>query len=730
MPHPFVERRNTYHDQWYKVDSLRPRLRAGVGVRRRSHQGKAWYILSQPDSNAHFRLSDELYAFVALMDGKRSMDEIWRLNQEQATDPLTQGEVLSLLGRLQESGLLFTDTPVETGLILQRRQERLLKKIASTVMSFLFLRIPLWTPDRFFTRFQNVGGLIFRPGGFCLWLVLLGLALHALVVNWSAFMGEARLTLAPGNIIWIYVVVVLAKIVHEFGHGFACKYFSAQDGLHGEVNTLGVMFLFFVPVPYVDVSSSVQIRSRFSRAAIALAGVYAELFLAFGAMLVWAQSAPGTGLHILARNCVIITSISTILFNINPLLRFDGYFVFSDLADFPNLYQRAQTYTLYCIKRYLLGVTTASTVVTALREKRMYPVYAVAAFIYRLLITAGIFFILEGTFFLLGYVLACALAFVWFGVPLIKGAAWLVQSPELAGMRARVQLRFLGVASLLLFLLLGVPVESAVLADSVVESRSQRLIYAEVEGLLMDFARTDMAVVQEESMIAMIANPEMEARLKAMRLTIAIAEAKMHLAQSEGNVDAAGQLMLELAGLRSQGVTLAAAAARQRMTAPVNGIWLAPDLSRRRGKWVRKGDLLGVVYTPHDVRIRAVVDQFDAARIFAESVERIEVVLAGRPDLAAGLPFAATLESAPVQAGRRELFHPSLSQQAGGNIAATEQGGRLMAAEHMFELRLIPEDRARQAMLPGETAQVRLIFHKQPIGVQVWRRFLQMFRSR
>lgn len=192
-------------------------------------------------------------------------------------------------------------------------------------------------------------------GGRILWALLCVFAVYAITVHWTQFVREARQTLAPENLLWIYAVMVISKAIHELGHGFACKYFSAKEGLHGEVHTLGIMFLFFVPVPYVDVSSSVRLRSRFSRAAIAMAGIYAELFLAFIATLIWAYSTPDTALHALARNCMIMTSVTTILFNINPLLRFDGYYVFSDLLGMPNLYQRSQAYTVYLIKRYIWG---------------------------------------------------------------------------------------------------------------------------------------------------------------------------------------------------------------------------------------------------------------------------------------------------------------------------------------------------------------------------------------
>lgn len=731
MARQYQERLSTYHDQWYMVENLRPRLRPVVEVHRQTFGDTPWYVLCHPDANTSFRLTAELYQFTAMMDGTRTVEDIWQLNQAHSEKPLTQGEIINLLGKLNEAELLTADIPLDTNHLLQRRQERRLKKLGSTLSSFLFIRIPLWAPDAFFTRYQAAGSVFFRPGGGVVWLCLLAAALHALVIHWPLFASEARLTLAPANLPWLYVVIFLSKTVHELGHGFACKYYSAREGLHGEVHSLGLMFLLFVPVPYVDVSSSVSLRSRFSRAAIALAGVYAELLLASVATLIWAYSTPGTGLHLLARNCMIMTSVSTVVFNINPLLRFDGYFVFSDLAGFPNLYQRAQAYSLYLLKRYLLGVHQAATVVHSADERWLYPVYALAAFAYRVLITWGIFFILEARLYSLGFALACFLVFFWFGLPLLRGGWWLLTSPELAGQRTRAQARFVLTVGLLAFLLFRVPVEDAALVQGVVESRTLHLIYAEAEGVLSAFADTDTLVEKNATLLASIDNPGIMAELETLRLQQIVAEARMKLAQSTGDDDAAWQHFIELSGLRRQWRMQSDTAARLHMVAPAGGIWVAPKLPRRQGKWISKGDYLGCIYAPEDMRLRMAIDQFDAARIFAEPLQGGVFVVSGRPDLAGGGDFTFTVESKPAPAGRRELFHPSLSQQVGGSTPTSQSAdGRLVTEHHIFELRLLPEAGALPWLAPGQRVDARLLFGKQPLGVQWLRRVRQFFRER
>lgn len=728
------ERQSTFHDQWYLVENLAPALRPEVTIRRQDYWGTLWYILTEPDNNAHFRLSQEGYAFVCMLDGRRTIQNIWETCQENGDEEsLSQGEVIALLGRLHTSNLLQLDMPADTENLLRRRQEKRLKKLSSTLSSFLFLRIPLWTPDAFFTRHQRAGSLLFRPAGFICWLFLLVLASRALLLNSEIFILEARETLNPSNLPWFYGVIVLAKIVHECGHAFACKYFTAKDGLTGDVHSMGIMLMLFAPIPYIDVSSSVQIRSKWRRAAIGLAGVYSELFLAFLALLLWANTAEGTSLHLLARNCVIITSVTTLLFNINPLLRFDGYFVLSDLLGMPNLYQRSQAYIIYLTKKYLLGVDKAATVVHRRNEQIFYPVFATAAFLYRIIITVSIFLILENNFAFFGLLLSLGLFYVWFGLPALKGLAYMANGPELAGMRGKSFLRFALVCAMLAMLLLGIPVEDAVTVQGVVESRDQHLIFAEVEGTLASYAPTDTPVIKGKSLIVSIKNPGLVAEFKQMNLSLAVVKARLEYAREQGDANQEGREAQEYQATLRQLAILRLQVAKRSILSPVDGIWVAPELSRRHGEWIAKGDMLGSIYSPDKLRLRAVVDQFDAARLFAEPILRAEFCISGRMDVHSpgGDLFTATPEGPPVPAGRRELIHPSLSVKAGGDIPTVEEpGGEEIAANHFFELRLLPVKEAASMLYPGSKVFVRLVFGEQSIGVQWIRRIRQFFTAR
>ncbi len=726
------ERHSTYHEQWYQVERISPKLRGDISVTQQHFWGVPWYILSEPDNNVHFRLAKDAYIFVSMLDGSRTLQEIWELCNEHDEEALTQGEIITLLGRLHSANLLSTGVSADADSLLRRKQEKRLKKISHTLSSFLFLRIPLWAPDAFFSRYQGIGGLVFHPLGIVLWLVAAVYALYTLLLHWGTFILEADKTLQPGNILWMYLVIVLAKIVHECGHAFACKYFSQRDGLQGDVHSMGIMLLLFAPVPFIDVSSSVQIRSRFARAFVGLAGIYCEFFLAFLAIILWAHSAEDTALHLVARNCIIITSVTTLFFNLNPLLRFDGYFVFSDLIGMPNLYQRSQAYCVYLFKRFILGIHKATTVVSTYNERIIYPVYATAAFIYRILITMGIFLVLEDSFALLGTVLALSLFFLWFVLPLLKGMGYLMKNSEISGMRARVLGRLCLLLGLIACVLLAIPVQSSIVVEGVVESRERYNIFAEEEGTLSQFLPTDSRVVQGESVVVHIDNPGVMASLESMRLSAVVSKAQYDYAGDRGDTNTAAMYAYELQGNLRQLEILRAHVMRQTVSAPMSGIWVAPDLTYKHGRWIAKGDALGSIYAPEKLRLRVLVDQFDAARLFAERIEHVEFCISGRMDIRheEGRLFIAHAENAPTPAGRRDLFHPSLSVHAGGSVPVVQGAqGQTLTATHFFELRLLPEQSAVAYLFPGQKVLVQIAFGKQTLGVQWMRRLRQFFTT-
>ena len=220
------------------------------------------------------------------------------------------------------------------------------------------------------------------------------------------------------------------KALHELGHAYAIKRWG------GEVHEIGLMFLVFMPVPYVDASDSLSFPSKWKRAFVASAGILVEALLAAIAMIVW-ESAESGMVRAFAFNVMLIGGVSTLFFNGNPLLRFDGYYVLSDIIEIPNLGRRANQYLGYALQKYLLGADPPTNPATAPGEPAWFLFYAIASFVYRLFIFTAIVLLVASKFFSLGIFLAIWTLFLMFGLPLLKHSWFLFTAPSLRRHRDR-----------------------------------------------------------------------------------------------------------------------------------------------------------------------------------------------------------------------------------------------------------------------------------------------------
>jgi len=223
---------------------------------------------------------------------------------------------------------------------------------------------------------------------------------------------------------------VIIKTLHEFGHAYFCRKFG------GEVHVMGVMLMIFTPAPYMDATSSWAFRNRWKRVLVGAAGMIVEIFFAAFATFVWAKTGPGT-IHNLAYNMMFIASISTVVFNINPLLRFDGYYILSDLVDIPNLHQRAQQQLRYFAERYLFGLKKVESPANNPREGFWLCVFGIASGIYRVVVFGGVLLVIADRFLLLGIIMAAVCFISWVTVPTVRFVQYLASSPKLERQRKR-----------------------------------------------------------------------------------------------------------------------------------------------------------------------------------------------------------------------------------------------------------------------------------------------------
>ena len=345
---------------WTAIAPLRLRLAPQVRFSRQIIRGEVWYILRDPLSGRHFRVTSEAHMILELLDGSRTFEQVYRLAEgrlAQQTPP--QQEVLDLLLQLHGTDLLRGMPLRDSRQLAERAAAARHTRIMRNLKSLLAIRVPLINPDRFLDRTRGIGRALFSPIGFALWLLVVGWAAIEVGANWAELTGNVtERVLAADNLPLLTLAFVIAKLVHEFGHGFAVKRWG------GEVNEMGITLLVFMPVPYVEASSSATFHSKWQRVAVGAAGMYVELLLAAAAMFAWLHLEPGL-LRALAFNTMVVAGVSTVVINANPLLRYDGYFILADLIEIPNLAPRSYRYLGDLVQRYLFGVRGRAPVVAA-----------------------------------------------------------------------------------------------------------------------------------------------------------------------------------------------------------------------------------------------------------------------------------------------------------------------------------------------------------------------------
>ncbi len=316
---------------WYRVAGLKPVLGSHGKFHRHIYRGNVWYVLRDETSGRTHRFTPIAHDFIARMNGQRTVAEIWSLTENAPDDEaLTQDEVLELLGKLHAADLLIADITPDSQELLQRYRSQERKKWKTKLGSPLSIRIPLLDPDRFLERTLAWVSPLFTRTGLTAWLAVVATAVVLAVSHWSELTENLTdRVLTPENLFLLWLSYPVIKLLHELGHGYAAKHWG------GEVHEMGIMFLVLLPLPYVDASSASAFPDRRKRAFVGAAGMVVEMFLASVALFVWLNVEPGL-LRTLAFNVMFIGGVSTLLFNGNPLLRFDGYYVLADVIDIPN----------------------------------------------------------------------------------------------------------------------------------------------------------------------------------------------------------------------------------------------------------------------------------------------------------------------------------------------------------------------------------------------------------
>lgn len=707
----------TFSESWYRIAGQRVYLRPGVVVQRQMYRGERWLVLQNPFSNQYFRLQQAAYEFVGRLRPERTVQEVWQECVARFPDEAPgQEAVLRLLSQLYFANLLQYAEARDSAQLFERYQKRRQRETSARLLNLMFMRFPLLDPDRFLVRtLPAVGWLIGRVGAL-LWLLVVGLGVKVAVDNWAALRLQGQGVLAPGNLPLLYAGLVFIKTLHEFGHAYFCRRFG------GEVHVMGVMLMIFTPVPYVDASSSWGLRSRWQRALVGAAGMIVELFVAALATFVWAATGPGA-LHSLAYNLMFIASVSTLVFNLNPLLRFDGFYILSDLLEIPNLSQRANQQLRHLWEHYVFGVKDSYSPALTQREAAWLVVYGIASGIYRVVVFTGVLLLVADRFLILGLIMAAVCAVSWVTVPVGKFLHYLATSPRLQRVRHRAWGISAALAAVLLLLLAIIPFPNHFRAPGVVQAEERTDVINDVAGVVQKLLVASGTPVSPGQPLVQLTNRELALDLADAQGVFREAEARFREALSRTNADLK-PLASRLDSVSNRLAKLKADQAALTVRARHAGIWVAPRARDSIGRRIERGMLLGLVVNPASFEFVATVAQTDADAAFAQKPRRGEVRLRGQ---AGSVVEVSGWKVVP--GGKQTLPSPALGWAAGGEIPVAPNEPE-KAKEPFFEIHAHLLPAAEAALLHGRSGTIRFRLESQPLLSRWYRRLAQLLQKR
>jgi putative peptide zinc metalloprotease protein len=707
-----------YSPSWYRAAGLKPRLRGHVEIHRHHYRGELWYVLQDHLSGKFQRFTPVAYQIIGLMNGKRTVQEIW----EQACSRLgadvpTQEEMIRLLTQLHLADALQSDVIPDTLEMLKRYEKQRFSKLKQNLRSPLFMRFPLLDPEKFLTRFQSLVRPVFSWPGFILWLIVVGFGVFFAGVHWSELtMDITDRILSPSNLAVMWLTFPFLKAFHEFAHAFAVKIKG------GEVHEMGIMMLVFTPIPYVDASAASSFREKRDRVIVGAAGLAVEIFIAALALFAWINMEPGPA-RSLTYNIIFIAGVSSLFFNGNPLLRYDAYYVLSDFLEIPNLGMRGNRYFLYLLQKHVLGIKEAEPPLHSHGERFWFVAYTVLSFIYRVFVYAAIILFVAGKFFFIGILFACWGMLNMFVIPAWKGVKFLLTSQRLARNRTRAVLAS-GLVIVLAAVIIGlVPVPLGTTTEGVVWLPEKSFVRAETDGFVEHIIAEPGKEVGKGDPLIQCSDPLLPAQIRLleaqMREMTVVYDTQMisDKVKAEITLEEIAHIEAKLKDAREREEELT-------IYSGAEGIFILPMAEDLPLSYVRRGQLMGYVMDRSVMTARVVVSQADVDMVrqntrgvkvrFPENLsEKVKGVL-----------------KREVPAATDELPGLALSREGGGEIAVDPRegyGNKAFQKLFLFDIEL-PDYQGICHV--GGRIHVRFDHGLEPISFRWYRELRQLFLKR
>jgi putative peptide zinc metalloprotease protein len=706
-------RETLFSPLWYRYSQQIPQLKQHVKVQQQKYRDQVWHLLINNNDESHFRINSTAYAFVGRCNGVFTVQEIWdSLLDSLGSQAPTQDEIIRLLNELDNKELLRYDVMPDVPHMFRRAKEKAKQKTRSFINPFA-IRLPLWNPTPLLNQLKGLTRYIFNPVVFFSWLAVVLTGVIASTVHWNelyihsrTYMGSARYLL----IAWLSFPVI--KAIHELGHALAVRHWG------GEVRETGVTFFMLTPAPYVDASASSGFQRRRQRVVVGAIGIMVELALAAIALLIFLSVQPGL-LRDIAFVVVFICSVSTLLFNGNPLLRFDAYYVMCDTFDVPNLAMRSRTFWVNQFTRWVVGKEKTRALTLASGERKWLFAYAPMSYIYSIVILVSVVLWLGSKSLIIGLLGILFILIFQFIKPLISLYKNIIGSAPIGIPRLKAKVVATLISAALAGVLLLLPVPHTTSAKGVVWIPDQAYVRPEVDGFIKQIlVKNNEAVVSGQPLV-ILDNPKLIADRDQLKSVLVKLETDQFDALFR-DPSKASAIEEQIKKLKAELVRSEEKIQALQLFSQVNGKVIMPHQDDLLGTYSHKGAILGYVLDKDTVNLRVALRTPDVTLV-REKLQSIDVKTADYPNeaLSAKVTMITPLTT-------HALPSPALGDRGGGSFVtdpADKDGINVLEPIVLVDLNL-PSATFERA---GVRANVRFNHGAEPIAKQAYRKFVQLF---
>lgn len=728
------------------------RVRPDLEYKKQRYQGRVYWVVKDPIALQYFRFEEEEFAILQMLDGLSSLEDIAeKFEAEFPPNKIKVEELQQFIGTLHRSGLVIADAPGQGEQLQKRGEERKWGELKGKMTNVLSVRFKGIDPDRFLNFLYSFAPVrwFFSTNALVICMIIVALAGTLVLVEFDVFQSklpEFQTFFGPSNWLLLAAVLGCTKILHEFGHGLSCKHFG------GECHEMGVMLLVLTPCLYCNVSDSWMLPNRWHRASIGAAGMYVEVVLASLCTFVWWFTEPGL-LNYTCLNIMFVSSVSTILFNANPLLRYDGYYILSDVLEIPNLRQKASSILSRKMGAWFLGLEEQEDPFLPERHQWLFAVYTVAAALYRWVVVLSIAYFLIQIFEpyglkLLGQLIALSAIWGLAGQPLWK----LYKYFKVPGRLYKVKkLRFWATFALVAGLIAAaclVPLPARVFCPLVIHPQGASTVYVEAPGLLREIYVESGDQVEKGTPLA---------RLESVDLEISIAKLEGEVTRYQTEITSLESISYDdptasstIAQIRKSLDSAELQLSKQRedadrliLRAPIAGTVIPPDFKKERphsdqelDTWFGSplsdknlGTPLGIgvrfcrIGNPKKFEAQLAIDQTNIALVTAG--QKVQMMLNQSTDLA----YPGKIDS--VEPNEIEATPPRLSSLTGGVLLTeSDEAGTPKPMEPYYAaiVPFIDYDRLPEAARPahdrlriGLVGEAKIHVEPRTIAQRIWR---------